>query len=109
MRMGTFAIASLLSAVSMLWLATTNWQRFVADGAAATTPMEGIGLGLVLLYALGAVCAFGQLHLAVVAFVLAGLLGVGAGLVGDIAELVVLGVSAALPAATSVISARRLG
>jgi hypothetical protein len=34
---------------------------------------------------------------------------VGAGLVGDIAELVVLGVSAALPAATSVISARRLG
>lgn len=107
MRLVTFAIASLLSALAMIWLATANWRRFATDGEAASTPAEGIGLGLVLLYALGAICAFGQPKLAVAAFVMAGLLGVGAGLMGEIAELVVLGASAVLPAASSVISGRR--
>jgi hypothetical protein len=109
MRMVTFAMASLLSALAMLWLATANWRRFATDGEAASTPAEGIGLGLVLLYALGAICAFGQPKLTMVPFVMAGLLGVGAGLLGNVADLVVLGASAAPPAASSVISARQLG
>jgi hypothetical protein len=54
MRRVTFAIASPLSATAEVWLADTNWHRFVAEGEAIATPGEGVRLGLTLLYALGA-------------------------------------------------------
>lgn len=106
MRWVTFAMASVLAAVAMLWVAATNWRRFVADGEAGTSIAEGIGLGLLLLYALGAVFALTRPLGAIVTFGIAAVLGVGAGLLSDVADLVVLGASAVLPAASSAISAR---
>jgi hypothetical protein len=106
MSMVTFALASLLSTLAMLWVATTNWRRFVDTGEVGTAPVEAVGLGMTLLYALGAACAFGTPPVAAALLMAAGLLGIATGLLGEVTDLIVLGASAMVPAATSIIRSR---
>jgi hypothetical protein len=68
---------------------------------------NGLGIGVALLYALGAIRALDWPHQAAAAFVLAGLVGVGGGLAAEFGDLAVWGACAPVPTATSVVGARR--
>ena len=109
MRMVTLAIATLLSLGAMFWAAAVNSSQMAADDENALIPAEGVGLGLALLFALGALCALHVPHLAMALFALAGLLAIAAGVLVEVAELLALGAVAAVPALTSIISARQSG
>ena len=108
MRLVTFALAVLLSMVTMVWVAASSSRRFVERGEVGTTAAEGIGLALVVVYALGAIFALTQPPLAIATFVLGAVLGVGAGLVLEVGDLVTVGTGAVLPAVGGLLSGRRV-
>jgi hypothetical protein len=108
MRLVAFAVAILLSMVTMVWVAASSYRRFVEKDETGTTAAEGVGLVLVVIYALGAVFALVQPPLAISAFVLCGVLGIGAGLLLEVSDLVTVGAGAILPAVGSLLSGRQL-
>lgn len=108
MRLVAFALAVLLSMVTMVWVAASSYRRFIEKDEVGTTLPEGVGLVLVVTYALGAIFALTQPSFAIGAFVLCGMLGIGAGLLLEVSDLVTVGAGAILPAAGSLLSGRQL-